>query len=174
MHITRLIIVATTTLGLAAAPALASEPFVPGTQIGPAVIGQSLDQLTAAAGPARRDIARRTVSGDWHTLLYGRTAARCPTPSQWSRWGCPRLVVKVRDGVVVAAISRSTRYRTAGGAGVGSTRRQLEQAIPGLDCRRFPGRFIRCAVDSPGRAATTAALLSLGTGRAYSISVSSG
>lgn len=173
MSITR-VAIAAAALGLAAAPALASEPLAPGQQIGPAVMGQSLDQLRAAAGPARRDIARRTVSGDWHTLLYGRTAARCPVPSQWARWGCPRLVVKVRDGVVVAATTRSTLYRTASGVGVGSTRRQLEQAIPGLDCRRVAGRFIRCAVDSPGRPATTAALLALGTGRAYSISVSSG
>jgi len=173
MLITRTAIVAIA-LGATAAPALASGSFVPGPQIVPAVVGQSMDQLRATAGPARRDIARRTVSGDWHTLLYGRTAARCPSPSQWSRWGCPRLVVKVRDGVVVAAITRSTQYRTSTGVGVGSTRRQLEQAIPGLDCRRYPGRFIRCAVGAPGRAATTAALLSLGTGRAYSISVSSG
>ena len=152
---------------LAASPAMAVEPFIPNEQIGPVRLGQTMDQVTGALGQPRRDVVRRVGSVEQHTMSFGRIKRKCPPNGAW----CPRLVVRVKGSSVVSIQSRSTRYRTAEGVGVGSARAQLEQAIPGLICVDQGGRYTYCTNGDRTSAARTEAWLSPRSGRAYLIGV---
>jgi hypothetical protein len=130
--------------GALATPALAAPRIVPGHRIGPVAIGAERAVVEGTIGP-------------------GTVVARTPSPLAPGNRNIDQVVVAYPAWAVVATFptdeasaatrrvaTRSARYRTSAGAGVGSSRRALRAAHPRVACagvvcrlgRRVPGAVV--------------------------------
>jgi hypothetical protein len=122
--------------GTAAAPA--SAKIVVGTSIKGVELGMTKKQVVAQVGKPKKVDKFTTEFGRVKILSYGK-----------------KLTVNITAGAVTLMRTRSPRQVTSQGVGVGSSKKQVKQFVPGVVCDNVSG-FRSCHVNDflPGEIVT--------------------